>query len=310
MRKESKISLFRLFFLVFLVAFYYISNYYFENPQEEFQNIELRETSPTINETENNSQEEELKIYFVDVGQADCILISYNGLYTLIDAGNNADGKKLVTYFQSLGIKEFQYIIGTHAHEDHIGGLDDIIKSFSINHFFMPDVITTTKTFEDVLDALEEKQIAFETPSINSTFTMGNTKFLVLWVSQDKDNLNDTSIVLKMIYKNTTYLFTGDASSTVEKKILSQDLESDLLKVGHHGSQYSTSAQFLKKVNPKYAVIQVGKNNEYNHPRQVVLDKLNYIGTKVYRTDLDGTIIVTSDGENINIDTISTNTNG
>ncbi len=324
--KEKKL---RFLFLLFLISFYFIANYYFEKPQEEIQKVELRETSPVIqeekkenlevkdevksnnkNNVETDASDAGLKIYFVDVGQADCILISNNGKYVLIDAGNNDDGKKLVSYFKSLGVQNFQYVIGTHAHEDHIGGMDDIIYNFSISHFFMPDVVTTTKTFEDVLDALEAKNIAFETPNINDSFTMGDIYFTVLWVGHDKTDLNDTSIVVRATYKETSYLFMGDAPSQVEKGLLDKHIESDLLKVGHHGSQYSSSAQFLKKVDPKYAIIQVGRNNIYSHPKQVVLDKLNRMDVKVYRTDQDGTIIVSSDGKNMKFDTVQTDTNG
>lgn len=309
----DKIKKLRFLFLIFLVAFYYISNYYFEKPQEELKNVELRETSPVINEESKENLDDqltELKIYFVDVGQADCILVSNNGEYALIDAGNSADGKKLVTYFKSLGIQSFKYVIGTHAHEDHIGGMDDIIYNFSISHFFMPNVITTTKTFENVLDALEAQNIAFETPNINDTFVLGDVKFMVLWVGFSKTDLNDTSIVLKGVYKDNSFLLTGDATTNVEKKILDSDLKSDLLKVGHHGSQYSSSAHFLKKVDPKYAIIQVGKNNDYGHPKQVVLDKLNKMGVQVFRTDLNGTIIASLNGKTITFETVATDTDG
>jgi len=267
---------------------------------------QIEQTTPAIN-TESASN---LKIYFIDVGQADCILINNNGEYALIDAGNNADGQKIVDYINSLGISSFKYVIGTHAHEDHIGGMDDIIDNFSIEHFFMPDAITTTKTFEDVLDALDSKKITYETPETDSTFTLADSKFKVLYIGTDKKDLNDTSIVLKMTYKETSYLFMGDATNNVEKEILDKDLKSTVLKVGHHGSQYSSNAHFLKKVSPTYAIIQVGKNNNNGHPKKVVLDKLNALGTKIYRTDEDGTIILTSDGENINFETIKTDTNG
>ena len=253
-----------------------------------------------------------LVIHFVDVGQGDCILIGQNNEYALIDAGNNEDGQLLVEYFKELGVKKFKYVIGTHAHEDHIGGIDNIINNFELDKFYMPDVITTTKTFEDVLDALLKKQKAFDTPKIGDKFKLNDLEFEVLYLGTDKSDLNDTSIVLKLTYKNTTYLFMGDATSKVEKILINEgkDLSSDVLKVGHHGSQYSSTATFLKKVNPSYAVIQVGQDNEYDHPKQVTLDKLNKLNTLTYRTDEQGTIILTSDGENITFETIKTNTNG
>ena len=288
--------------LIILVAGYFYTTY-FDN-----KNITKDVTTnvkQTINESSSN-----LKIYFVDVGQADCILINDNNEYGLIDAGNNEDGEKIVKYFKDLGITKFKYVFGTHAHEDHIGGMDNIIENFQIEHFYMPDTITTTRTFEEVLDALEEKNIAFETPEEDENLIFSDTVFKVLHVGKDKRDLNDTSIVLKLTYKNTSYLFMGDATSSVEKDILDKDIKSDVLKVGHHGSQYSSTISFLKKVSPKYAIIEVGKNNSYNHPKEVTLKKLEDLGTKIYRTDEDGTIILTSDGENMSFETVKTDTNG
>lgn len=288
--------------LIILVSGYFYTTY-FDN-----KNITKDVTTnvkQTINESSSN-----LKIYFVDVGQADCILINDNNEYSLIDAGNNEDGEKLVKYFKDLGITKFKYVFGTHAHEDHIGGMDNIIENFQIEHFYMPDAITTTRTFEEVLDALEEKNIAFETPKEDENLTFSDTDFKVLHVGKDKKDLNDTSIVLKLTYKNTSYLFMGDATSSVEKDILDKDIKSDVLKVGHHGSQYSSTISFLKKVSPKYAIIEVGKNNSYNHPKEVTLKKLEDLGAKIYRTDEDGTIILTSDGENMSFETVKTDTNG
>lgn len=306
--KKKQSRFIEIFFTIILI----FGIFFFENilkNQDSNNNIEFRkkeETLPTVNLSENSR----LKIYFVDVGQGDCILINNNQEYALIDAGNNEDGKKLVNFFNNLGINSFKYVIGTHAHEDHIGGIDDIINNFSIEHFFMPDVITTTKTYEDVLDALTNKQIKYETFEIGDTFSLAEMKFSVVYIGDSKEDLNDTSIVLKATYGNTSYLFTGDATSRVEKEILNKDIKSDVLKVGHHGSQYSTTAQFLKKVSPKYAIIQVGKNNSYSHPKDVTIKKLEKIGAKIYRTDQNGTIILNSDGENISFETIKTDTNG
>lgn len=280
---------------------------------EEYVNVESIETKVEHREEESiKLDSNNLTIQFIDVGQGDCILINQNEDYMLIDAGNNEDGELLVNYFKDLGIKKFNYVIGTHAHEDHIGGLDNIINNFDIGKFYMPDVITTTKTFEDVLDALLEKNKAFDTPSIGKEFKLQDLDFKVLYVGNDKTDLNNTSIVLKMTYKDTTYLFMGDATDKVEKILIDDgvDLKSDVLKVGHHGSQYSTTSNFLKKVSPSYAVIQVGKDNTYDHPKQITLDKLQKLNVMTYRNDIVGTIILTSDGNNINFKTMKTNTNG
>ncbi len=289
--------------LVALFIIYYTSNNG-NIASEQKDNINFKETEEVINVSGN------LKVYFLDVGQADSILIANNGEYALIDAGNNEDGKKLVEYFHSLGIKNFSYLIGTHAHEDHIGGMDDIIKNFNIGTFYMPDAITTTKTFEDVLDALEKKSIAYQTPEIDSTFSLADCKFQVLYIGDDAPDLNDTSIVLKMTYGNNTFLFMGDATSKIERQILNKNLKSDVLKVAHHGSNYASTKAFLEKVSPKYAIIEVGVNNTYNHPKQSVINKLEELGVKIYRTDEDGTIIATSNGQDITFETVKTDTNG
>lgn len=251
-----------------------------------------------------------LQVYFVDVGQADSILIRDDSGSVLIDAGNNEDGKKLVEYYKSLGITEFKYVIGTHAHEDHIGGMDDIINAFNITTFYMPAAMTTTATFEDVLDALDAKNMAFNTTEIDSTFKVGDAEFTVVYTGTDTSDLNNTSIVLKLKYGNNTFLFMGDATSKVEKIILDKDIKADLLKVGHHGSQYSSTDAFLDKVNPKYAVIEVGKNNTYDHPKDVTLNKLSERNIQVHRTDEEGTILVTSDGNDLTFKNFVTDTNG
>ena len=266
----------------------------------------------TIEKEENKKTDSNntdvVKVEYIDVGQADAILIENNKKYMLIDAGNNEDGDLLVNYFKDKNITDFEYVVATHPHEDHIGGMDNIIKNFNIKNYYMPDCYTTTKTFEELLDALEEKNLSFETPDIDSEFLLGDALFKVLYTGTDKRDLNNTSIVLRMTYKDVSFMFTGDATNVTEKKILAKDLQSDVLKVGHHGSQYSTSDEFLDKVNPKYAIISVGTGNVYDHPKDITLNKLK--GIEVHRTDKEGTIRVIYDGKNIDIETFKTNTNG
>lgn len=299
-KKSQKFVLSLVIFLVAIIGTFY-------QKKDEVKNINKREeVVNTIN------YDHDLSVYFIDVGQADCILVKDNDEYALIDAGNNEDGMKLVNYFKSLNITDFKYVFGTHAHEDHIGGMDNIIDNFNIENFYMPNAITTTKTFEDVLDSLDRKKIKFQTPNVNDDFKLNNATFKVLHIRDNKKDLNDTSVVLRLEYGNTSYLLMGDATSNVEKDLLNNNinLKSDVLKVGHHGSNYSSTIDFLNKVKPEYAIIEVGKNNSYNHPRQETLDKLKDINAKVYRTDLDGTIVATSDGNSIKIETIKTDTNG
>ena len=251
-----------------------------------------------------------LNVYYLDVGQADSILIENDGLFMLIDAGNNADGEHLVNYFKSLGIDEFEHVVATHAHEDHIGGMDDIINNFKVNNFYMPDVVTTSKTFEDLITALEKRHVSLQVPNIDDMFILGGCKFDVIHIDNKTEELNDTSIVLRGVYGDTSFLFMGDATSNVEKKILNSNIDSDVLKVGHHGSRYSSAKSFLNKVTPSFSIISVGKDNSYNHPYSSTLTKLKKINSLIYRTDDDGTIIVSSDGYNIHIETLDTQLDG
>lgn len=255
------------------------------------------------------SNDEFFQIQFIDVGQAESILIENNHKYVLIDAGNNKDGEKLSNYFKSLGIHSFEYVIATHAHEDHIGGMDNIIRDFHFNHFYIPKTKVDNVTYLEVIEELRKKNIKIETPLIDQSFQVENTLFEVLSIKDDPTDLNNTSIVLKVKYFNNTFLLMSDATSDVERSLLEKDIKSDVLKVSHHGSRYSSIANFLYKVKPQYAIIQVGKNNDYDFPKQVVLDKLERIQAKIYRTDLDGTIIMTSDGNHLSIVTKETDTN-
>ena len=307
MKKKIKNNLFKLIIAVFIIIYLLFSS----DVINELKGS-IKEVSKNINieEVNQNNFSDTLDVYFIDVGQADSILIKNEEHSMLIDAGNNEDGVKLVNYLNELNVNNFDYVIATHAHEDHIGGMDDIINNFQVDKFFMPDVLTTTKTFEDVLDALENNDMTYNTFEENQEFSFGNANVKILYVGNDKNDLNDTSIVMKITYYNNSFLFTGDISSKVEKKILNKDLKSDVLKVAHHGSDYSSTDEFLDLVDHKYAVISVGKNNIYKHPAESTLLKLNDRNIKIYRTDTSGTIIMNSDGNNITIKTIKTDTNG
>lgn len=258
------------------------------------------------------SNSDTLKVYITDVGQADSILIRDGNYNALIDAGNNSDGEKLVKYYKELGITNFKYVFASHPHEDHIGGMDDIINNFDIENFYMPDKLSTTKTFEDMLDALERKNLKYIVPKVNDKLSLNNSNIDVIYVGSDVTDINDSSIVLKLNYFSNSFLFTGDLGSNKEKEILNSgaNIKADVLKVGHHGSSYSTASSFLDKVNPSFAVISVGKDNIYKHPASSTLEKLNKRGIKVYRTDLDGTILFESNGKDISVSTFDTLTNG
>ena len=242
-----------------------------------------------------------LNIYFIDVGQADSILITNNNSSMLIDAGNNEDGQDVVNFIKNKGITKLDYVVGTHPHEDHIGGLDDVINSdLEIDNIYMPKIETTTKTFEDVIDAIENKGLSIISPKKGDKFTLGNASFEVMTDSiLDEDNLNLSSITLLMQYGNNKFLFMGDAEA--ENEETRNWPKVDLLKVGHHGSNTSSSDKFLNETKPTYSIIMAGEGNSYGLPTEETLNKLQNIGSTIYRTDLNGTITVTSDGENIEV---------
>ena len=227
-----------------------------------------------------------LTVYFFDVGQADCIFVSTGGHNMLIDAGNNADGKLIANYLKSnLNINSIDYLIGTHNHEDHIGGLDDIVKNLDVKIVYMPFVsVTSTKTYEDVENAALKKNIEIKNPNIGDTFSLGNAQITVMNVDNNEPtNKNESSIVLQMQFGNQTYLFTGDTEVENENSREWNDI--DILKVAHHGSNTSSSENFLNQVKPEIAIISVGPNNSYNLPKNTILKRLENIGTTIYRTD-------------------------
>lgn len=277
--------------LIAIVGIIAVAYYMFKNEKEEKINPNL-------------------EVEFIDVGQAESIFIKQDGHNILIDAGNNADGKLLVKYLKNKGIKKFDYVVGTHPHEDHIGGLDDIINEFEIEHILMPDVTSNTKTFEDVLNAIEKKNLEIEIPIIDETFTAGDLNFKVIYTGTNEEDLNSDSIVLRMDYKNNSYLFTADLTGDIEKELLEKDIDVNIYKVAHHGSTYSNTYEFLERVTPKYAIISCGKDNDYYYPHIKALNRIKKHTKEIYRTDQDGTIIVKDDGKNIEIIKEKTNTDG
>jgi competence protein ComEC len=254
-----------------------------------------------INSSTNTQDKNLLLVHYIDVGQADSILIQVNNKNMLIDAGNRGDADAIVPYLQKKGVKKLDYVIATHPHEDHIGSMSDVIKKFPITEFYAPKKTSTTKTFENMINALNGKKII--TAKAGVELNLGeNIKAEFLAPNNDKyEEVNNFSAVLKLTYGDNKFLFMGDAENLSEGEILASnaDVSSDVIKVGHHGSSTSSSKEFLDKVSPKIAVISVGKGNDYGHPHKETLEEFKKRGYTVYRTDIDGTIILQSDGKNI-----------
>lgn len=246
---------------------------------------------------------EDLKVHFLDVGQGDSIFIELPTNETiLIDASIKEASNKIINYLREEKVSKIDYVFATHPHSDHIGGMSAVIKAFDIGQIYMPKAVTTTKTYENLLLTIKDKNLKIKTAKAGNTIIdTDDLKLVVLAPNQDSyESLNNYSIVLKLTYKEKSFLFTGDAETLSEKEITG-DVEADVLKVGHHGSRTSTSQAFLNKVNPSYAVISVGLNNDYKHPHQEVIDRLEKKNIKIYRTDQNGDIMFTTDGYNIDV---------
>ena len=268
---------------------------------ESLEDVEKNNDNST-QKIETSKVDGNLIVDFIDVGQGDSILIRQGDHAMLIDGGTSECKDDLLNFLKSENIQKFDYIVGTHPHEDHIGSLDDVINAYDFDTILFPKVTTTTKTFENLVNAVKNKNKKFTTPVSGNEYTLGDAKCKILAPSSDSyQSLNNYSIVIKLTYGENTFMFTGDAETLSETEMLNSfdDLTADVLKIGHHGSTTSTSKKFLNAVNPKYAVISVGKDNTYNHPTKTTMNKLEELKIPVYRTDEKGTIECVSNGKDI-----------
>ena len=244
----------------------------------------------------------QMQVHFIDVGQGDATLISCDGHYMLIDAGNNDKGTTVQSYLMSQGVEKLDYVIGTHPDADHIGGLDVVIYKFNCDTIIMPDVANDTRTYDDVVQAMKSKGYQTTYPVVGETYTLGGATFTIVAPNADYGNdMNDWSVGVLVQNGNNRFLFTGDAEEKAEEDILNNgiDISADVYAAAHHGSKTATSQAFLDKVSPTYVVISAGEGNKYGHPHAEVLNRLWAAGISVFRTDEQGTIVATSDGNDI-----------
>lgn len=264
------------------------------------------------NKNSSQSVEGDLKAHFIDVGQGDATLIQYSSggkNYTiLIDAGD-WNSNNVVNYLNSQNVKHIDLLVGTHEHADHIGQMDKILNQFSVDEVWLTGNVTTSKTFERVIDAIEASDAGYYEPRAGETFNLGPLKIDVLHPSSLSGNLNNDSISMKLTYGTTTFLFTGDTEKSGENAILNRgyNIKADILQLGHHGSSTSSTPSFIKAVNPEVAIYSAGKDNSYGHPHVEVVNLMLDSGIKLYGTDVHGTVIVTTDGNSYSV---KTNKNG
>lgn len=252
----------------------------------------------------HQSTQSTLTATFLDVGQGDCALIELpDGQTMLIDAGNKKDGPEIISQIKNKGYDHLDYVVATHPHADHIGSMTQVLQEFPVEAMYLPNQSHTSQTFEQMLDTIEENGVPLYPAQAGTLIANqeGYTISLLAPLPGHYSELNNYSAVVKITYGNHSYLFMGDAEEPVEKELLSENIEADVLKVGHHGSSYASSLSFLQAVSPLYGVISCGSGNSYGHPHQETLNRLNQLGIEILRTDLDGTIVISTNGTTLQV---------
>lgn len=244
-----------------------------------------------------------LEVHYIDVGQGDATLIKCGSHAMLIDGGNNNKGTTVQLYLKKQGVESLDYVIGTHPDADHIGGLDVIVYKYNCEKVIMPDYEKDTRTYQELVDVIHDKNMKITYPVVGEQYALGEAKFTIIAPNSNSygGNANDYSVAILLEYGKNCFLFTGDAEEASEAEMLTNgiDISADVYKVAHHGSRSASTQEFLNAVHPKYAVISCGEGNSYGHPHAEVLNRLRSMGVEVFRTDEQGSIIASSDGENI-----------
>ncbi|MBI6863304.1 MBL fold metallo-hydrolase [Lysinibacillus sp. fkY74-1] len=246
---------------------------------------------------------DEMRVHFMDVGQGDSILIeSPNGKTMLIDAGVKGAGQQVVSYLKELGVNKLDKVVATHPDADHIGGLIPVLHAIPIEQFYDSGKVHTSQTFEEMLMAIDEKNIPYYVPKTGDFIEFDkDVTVKVLNANEHATDNNDASIVLKVVYGNVSFLLTGDAGIALEKEMMSNDVTATVLKAGHHGSNTSSSEDFIRAVKPEVTILSYGEDNKYGHPHAEVVNRLQAIGSNIYATADLGTITVATNGVNYTV---------
>lgn len=259
-------------------------------------------------DTSNLNANGVIEVSYLDVGQGDAAYIKVNDMDILIDAGSKSDVDKLMKQLEEKNIDDFEIVVSTHPHEDHIGGMTKVLQTYKVESFYMPKVEHSTKVFENMIKEVEKQGLKVKVLKEGINIDIGEGALLETFSpTQDTySNLNNYSPIMKLTFGNTSFLFTGDAEKDVEAEVLSKykdKLDSDVIKFGHHGSSTSSSQSFIEAVSPDYGIISCGVDNSYGHPHKEILKLIQDMNIEAYRTDTQGQITVISDGNNIEIKT-------
>lgn len=248
-------------------------------------------------------------VHYIDVGQGDCSLVVCDGKTMLIDAGENGHEEDVINYLRSQSIDKLDYIVASHQHSDHIGGLEEVIEEFGADTLIMPRLTKaqtpTNSTYTAFLKSVQKSGMKVLSSNVGDVYQLGSASFEILGpVTNDAEDINNMSIMMKLTYGENTFMFTGDAEKEEELEVIGTgaNLDCDVLKVGHHGSNTSSCKQFLAAVSPELCVIQVGENNDYGHPHKEPLNRIKKFTEDIYRNDVCGDIVVYSDGINLEVE--------
>ena len=243
-----------------------------------------------------------LSVTFLDVGQGNAVLVEQSGAYMLIDGGNRDYSSFVVSYLKEQGVEELAYVIASHYDADHLNGVVGALHAFSCGQVLAPDYVTDTRVYESFERVIKEQDIALAYPAVGDTYTLGDASFTVVCPkAYDPKEDNDNSVGIRLVYGDTSFLICGDAGKAEEQVMLDSGvtLESDVYLASHHGSEGSSSEAFMRAVSPTAVVVSAGAGNSYGHPTRTVLNRVKACGAALYRTDLQGTITVTSDGTSL-----------
>lgn len=291
----------KLIYTIVVIVLAFISYFGLDN-YDKFFNEEYPWESSRVDTTDM------INVHYIDVGQGDCTLVVCGGETLLIDAGENGHEQQIINYLNSVGVKKLDYVVATHQHSDHIGGIPEVLENFGANNIIMPRLTEaqtpTNSTYTAFLKAIQKSGAKVISSKVGAEYTLGGATFKIFGpVTNDAEDINNMSVVVKVTYGENMFLFTGDAETEEEKEVIETgaNLDCDVFHAGHHGSYTSSSKDFLNAVTPEICIISCGADNDYGHPHDAALKRIKKHTQDIYRTDICGSIVITGDGSTLSV---------